>query len=52
VLRSLSAYAQRSGLRAKEAHTAYVDAVATLPCHQGRRIGGGVMSHLATIVTD
>jgi aminoglycoside 2'-N-acetyltransferase I len=32
--------------------TAYVDAVATAPTHQGRGIGSTVMRHLASVVTD
>ena len=32
--------------------TAYVDAVATLPEHQGRGIGTAVMRYLASVVTD
>jgi aminoglycoside 2'-N-acetyltransferase I len=32
--------------------TAYVDAVATAPTHQGRGIGSAVMDRLASVVTD
>jgi aminoglycoside 2'-N-acetyltransferase I len=32
--------------------TAYVDAVATLPAHQGRGIGSAVMRHLASVISD
>jgi aminoglycoside 2'-N-acetyltransferase I len=32
--------------------TAYVDAVATSPAHQGQGVGSAVMSHLASVVTD
>jgi aminoglycoside 2'-N-acetyltransferase I len=32
--------------------TAYVDAVATSPAHQGRGIGSAVMRHLASVVVD
>jgi len=32
--------------------TAYVDAVATLPAHQGQGIGSMVMRHLATLLSD
>jgi aminoglycoside 2'-N-acetyltransferase I len=32
--------------------TAYVDAVATSPEHQGRGIGTALMRHLASVVTD
>jgi aminoglycoside 2'-N-acetyltransferase I len=32
--------------------TAYVDAVATAPTHQGRGFGSAVMRHLASIVAD
>jgi aminoglycoside 2'-N-acetyltransferase I len=32
--------------------TAYVDAVATSPTHQGRGIGSAVMRHLASVVDD
>jgi hypothetical protein len=32
--------------------TAYVDAVATSPSHQGRGIGSAVLRHLASVVDD
>jgi aminoglycoside 2'-N-acetyltransferase I len=33
-------------------HTAYVDAVATLPAYQGQGIGSMLMRHLASLLSD
>jgi aminoglycoside 2'-N-acetyltransferase I len=33
-------------------HTAYIDAVATLPAYQGQGIGSTLMRHLATVIAD